>query len=264
MRALAVLLCYLFVSTGCTTGKTLLAMVQSTDRFKQHEDESRVHYEYGAEALSSIVVNKLEEAVNIVEQRQYSGFKYPVNVNVCASVDSFANYCVHESLSGCVLNKRLFISPKLEKTQQRVPGVIKHELSHLHMEQHMGMWSWVSDVPSWFREGLAVWVSDGAGAEMVSVATAIEALQNGQTFYPSDTGGVLFSESASTFGLEPHMFYRQSSLLVQYLYLLDAVAFERMLIALQMGKTFNEALATYYESDIQMIWKRFLMSIRVG
>ena len=264
MRLFILLLsCYIGI-TGCTTAKTMLAMIQPTDRFIQHTVEPRVHYESGAEVLALIVAENLDEAVTIVERRQYSDFKYPVIVNVCANIDSFVNYCVHESLSGCVLNKRLFISPKIENIQQRLPGLIKHELSHLHMEQSMGMWAWVSDVPSWFREGLAVWVSDGAGAEMVSVDSAIEALQNGRAFYPSDTGGVYFSESASTFGLEPHMFYRQSSLLVQYLYLLDTEAFERLLIALQRGKTFKEALATNYETGIQVIWERFLMSIRVG
>jgi hypothetical protein len=54
------------------------------------------------------------------------------------------------------------------RQRQRLPALLTHKLSHAHLGSWMsqlGFWR----LPQWFKEGLAVLVSGGGGAEGVSV-----------------------------------------------------------------------------------------------
>ena len=100
---------------------------------------------------------------------------------------------------------------------ERIPTLTTHELSHLHLIQQIGATKYVRNIPSWFAKGLAVFVSNGGGAENVSEKDAARAILNGACFHPDSTGNILFPKTASSYHLKPHMFYRQSSMFVQYI-----------------------------------------------
>jgi hypothetical protein len=115
---------------GCTAASYVSAMNKSTDQFLSSTTDPRVKYEPGAEAQAQIIAQALPAAIHTVEQAQYRRFVAPVNVYVCASIESFKAYTVNGGAGGLVLNKRLFISPKPENTAERLPSLLTHELSH--------------------------------------------------------------------------------------------------------------------------------------
>ena len=81
----------------------------------------------------------LPDAIASVERQQYRAFIQPVSVFVCATPERFASFGGPKSAGGFVLNGRLFISPKPQNTAERIPRLLTHELSHLQLEQQLGM-----------------------------------------------------------------------------------------------------------------------------
>jgi hypothetical protein len=81
------------------------------------------------------------------------------------------------------------LSPKLFRPQhQRLRAILTHELSHAHIQGWIGGRAYVS-LPKWLKEGLAVMVSGGGGAELVSEDEARAAIQRG-VIVINDTGSL--------------------------------------------------------------------------
>jgi hypothetical protein len=82
------------------------------------------------------------------------------------------------------------LSPKLFRPQhQRLRAILTHELSHAHIQGWIGGRAYVS-LPKWLKEGLAVMVSGGGGAELVSEDEARAAIQRGEMIVINDTGSL--------------------------------------------------------------------------
>nr|WP_189941636.1 hypothetical protein [Sulfuriferula thiophila] len=154
---------------------------------------------------------------------------------------------------------RLNLSPKLLATPDRTKGILIHELSHLNLQLQMGSLAWAR-VPSWFHEGLATFVSNGGGAETISVQDATVALLQGKRFNPDESQWAAFPKSASSYGLTPHMYYRQAALFVGFLHDSDPKAFQRLLHAIAAKITFSEAINLSYHENLASLWLRFLSS----
>jgi len=217
MRNLIIIFLAVLLS-GCSVTKHLVAMNKSTDDFKTLESDPRVKYESGAEFNAKVVADNLDSAIDIIQNNHYGVFKKPVVIYVTATIGSFTSFVVNSKAGATVLNERLFISPKKANTPERIPKLLVYELSHLYMEQYLGMWTWNSNVPSWFQEGLAVYASGGSGAENVTVSDAKKAIVAGKMFIPNESGNFLFKKTAHSFGLTPHMFYRQAGMFVSWLH----------------------------------------------
>ncbi len=155
MNQIIILIFVALSITSCTAAKAVVAMNKSTNQFIALEQDKRILYEKGAEKYAETVANKIDTAIQTVEQKQYKKFTKPVTIYICNSIESFTDYCVIRQASGCVLNERLFLSPKNFQANQQA---LTHELSHLHIEQHLGMFTWHSGYPAWFQEGLATYV----------------------------------------------------------------------------------------------------------
>lgn len=116
------------------------------------------------------------------------------------------------------------LSPSLfERESDRLPGILTHELSHLHLGQRLGHYTpWL---PVWFHEGLATHVAKGGGAEFASDLQARVAWEEGRQvdFSRLDVPGR--RHRAGEFGLNIHEFYRQSWRFVAYLEQRDPAAF---------------------------------------
>ncbi len=262
MRNLNYIRVVLFIITvtvldSCTAAKAMIAMHRSTDDFHALASDPRVRYEVGAEANARLLSAQLDQAIKIVEAKQYGPFVKPVTIYVPATTDRFRSFCLSAKAGGCVLNERLFISPKKKNTPARLPRLLTHELSHLHMEQKLGMWQWHSNIPSWFEEGLAVYVSNGGGAEGVTAAAAKKAIHSGKSFKPISTGSLLFAKTASYFGLKPHMFYRQAGLFVTWLHEQDDRQFRKLLLQIQGGATLGAAVKAAYGVSLENEWLKF-------
>jgi hypothetical protein len=245
-------------TSGCMAASAALAMARSTDQFRAYAADPRVRYEPGAEEQARRVAAVLPAALQAVERAQYRDFVAPVTIYVCASRRSFKAYGAPSGREGgFVLNKRLFIGPKSENTGERLPRLLTHELSHLHIEQQTGLLR-AARIPSWFSEGLAVYVAKGGGAETVTDDQARDALRHGRYFQPDAEGSVLFPKRAHDYGLTPHLFYREAALFVAFLAQRDPAAFRDLLLAVEDATPFTDAFHAAYRTDIADLWRSFL------
>jgi len=255
MRYNLVLMLFALLMTSCTAAKAVVAMNRSTSQFIALEQDKRVLYEQGAKEHAVIISNELDSAVNTVEQKQYKTFIKPVTIYICNSIESFTDYCLQSKASGCVINERLFLSPKAFQAKHQV---LTHELSHLHMEQQLGLFDWVSGYPVWFQEGLAVYVSNGEGANRVAPEEARKAMAKGKTFAPNLSGSLLFRKTAYSFDLKPNMFYRQAGMFVEYLHNIDEKKFKTFLLSIEAGENFEKSFLSAYGVSLSETWEQFI------
>ena len=217
-------------SDGC--GPTLRDIASGLwhrpDHLPAHPDNSQVHYQQGADDYARVVCAMLPSAIARVEAAQGRPFAQPVIVGVYATPEAYAAANGLGSLRpvGVTFAGRVVLSPQLYARQRRrLPGILTHELSHAHLQ------SWISAVayirlPNWFKEGLAVMVSEGGGAESVSEPEARAAIQRGEHFLVEETGslrtlvGVKFTQAPP--GDSPShvtlLAYRQAGMFVSYLH----------------------------------------------
>jgi len=219
-RTIIVLLAVIALVFGVAASPSLREVVvatRSTANFVMDRDDSRVFYEPGAESNARILAAALSDASTRVEESQYGTFAVPVRIYVCATLKSFERFTGNPRASGdTTMALKIFISPKPQNTPERLPLVLTHELSHLQLLQRLSVYQ-VSRLLTWFKEGLAVYVSGGGGAEDVIEAEAAQAIVKGQRLLPNDSHSVFSHDSASSFGLQAHMFYRQAGMFIGYL-----------------------------------------------
>ena len=175
--------------------------------FKRYRNDPRIFYEAGGETLASEIASFLDAKAKLIETRQYSPFSKPINVFILMSESSGKRYCASDRVRGCVINQRLYVTNRAKTTLQ---SLVQHELSHLHLEQKLGMLRYHSQIPAWFQEGLAVFVSNGAGAERVTFSNAIQAIKTEKSIQPNTRRSLLSPKRAAEFGLKNSMFYAQS------------------------------------------------------
>lgn len=242
---------------GCGLIRGGLAYFQSLDGFKELGD-SGVYYEDGARDIAVVVGETISYAISEVERKQHRPFKENISVYVCSSRESFSKYSgAPEIARGAVFNNKLFISPRAAETGT-VKGILVHELSHLQFHQYLGNRRYASNIPPWFQEGLAVYVSGGGGAEKVSYDMAKESVSSGHSLVPNDSGSILFPRTAYSFGLEPQMFYRQSSMFVGYLADSNPLEFKGFMELLFTDREFKAAFEEAFGKSINSVWKDFV------
>ena len=140
------------------------------DRMPALATNSQVHYQPGAEDFAHDVAALLPDAIVRVEAVHGRPFAHPVIVGVYATPEAYAaaNGLASTVPAGVTIFGRVNLSPKLFGPQrQRLRAILTHELSHAHLQ------GWIGDydtlyLPNWFKEGLAVMLSGGGGAELVS------------------------------------------------------------------------------------------------
>jgi len=232
-----------------------MAINKSTDHFKVSAQDSRVLYEEGAQTFASLVASELDAAVQAVESGQDQAFSKPIAIYICASKESFVGYCVNSKASGCVSNARLFLAPS---SFEKDSSVLTHELSHLHMAMRLDSLFWYLKAPVWFHEGLAVYVSKGEGTGDVNTAEASASIVSGETFVPNTSVNILFRKYASTYNLEPHMFYRQAGMFVEFMHDIDEEKFKTFILAVEDGKAFETAFTDAFQQPIDKLWDEFV------
>jgi len=260
----SLLLLLLMSISGCGLIRTGIASLKSTSNFHPLASDKRILAEPGAEDLAKLVAAYLPDAIKSVEKQQYRSFAKPVEVYVCASEDSFAAHTgISKQVRG-VLTTKVFLSGRLMRPEFRetTKAILTHELSHLHLQQRLGVYGYNAKLPAWFQEGLAVLVSGGGGAETVSDDNAGRAIVQGMRFTPETKGSFFFHKSAKSYGLEPHMFYRQASLFVGYLRDLSDVRFGLFILAIEDGKDFEKAFRSIYDMNIHEAWEDFVIELR--
>jgi hypothetical protein len=262
--ALGILLFLAVDLTGCGLLRTGIASLKSTSDFHPLETDNRVFAESGAEGLAGQVAGYLPDAIRTVEKEQYRDFTKQVTVYVCASEDSFA---VHTGLSkhvrGALITK-VFLSGRLKDPEfnETLKAILTHELSHLHLQQQLGVYNYNTNIPAWFQEGLAVLVSNGGGAETVSEAAAVKTILEGRHFTPEAHGSFFLHKSGSSYGLEPHLFYRQAELFVRHLKRMSEFKFGLFMLAIEDGGDFDSSFRAIYGMSIHDMWQVFIEQLK--
>ncbi len=247
--------------TGCGLVRGGLAYFQSLDGFKELED-SGIYYEAGTKDIAVMVKQDIPGAISKVERKQFRPFKERVTVYICASKESFSKYSGASKMArGATFNKKIFVAPRASQTGT-LKSILVHEMSHLQFNQYLGTRRYASNIPSWFQEGLAVNVSDSGGAEKVSYDVAKESILSGHSYAPNDSGSLFFPRTAYSFGLKPHMFYRQSSIFVRYLSDSYPSEFKNFLTILFAGNEFKTAFKKAFGKSINSAWEDFLGKIK--
>jgi hypothetical protein len=247
------------------------------DRLPTLLDDNRVHYQSGAEDFARDVAALLPDAITRIETSHGRRFEHPVTVGVYATLEAYAaaNGLGSDVPVGVTFAGRVNLSPKLFWPQRaRLPAILTHELSHAHIA------GWIGNaylrLPNWFKEGLAVMVSEGGGAELVSEEEARAAIQRGEQIVIDDTGSlqdlpgeIRFErapassyaaiQGAKTASWYPVVLaYRQAGMFVNFLRELDRSAFDRMMSAILDGRPFAEAVDIGYKDDIRPLWQQFI------
>jgi hypothetical protein len=239
----------------------------SPDRLAASPENPQVHYERGGAEYAHAVAALLPGAIARVEAVQGRPFARPVTVGVYVSREAFAagNGLGHSRAAGVTFFGHVTLSPILFSAQrQRLPAILTHEMSHAHLQ------SWVSalayiHLPNWFKEGLAVMVSGGGGAEFVSEIEARDAIRHGDRIAIDSEGswrnltGIKFENPSETpNGSRIMMGYRQAGLFVTFLHDRDAAGFTRMMTAVLDGRPFGAAVMAGYGRDLLTLWADFL------
>jgi len=230
-------------------------------------EDHRVHYETGGSEYARTVAGLLPAALARVEAVHGRPFRHPVTVGVYITPEAFvaANGMGDPRSVGMTFLGRVMLSPALfSRQRQRLPALLTHELSHAHLGSwisQLGVWR----LPQWFKEGLAVMVSGGGGAEGVSESQARDAIRRGDHVALA-TSNSLLNLGVIRYAQSPEipdtsfrtlMAYRQAGMFVTFLHDTDPAGFARMLNAILDDRSFAEAVATGYGTDLQALWLRF-------
>jgi hypothetical protein len=230
-------------------------------------DNTQVHYQPGAEAFARDAAALLPDAITRVEAVQGRRFAQPVTVGVYATPEAYAaaNGLGSTVPIGVTFFGRVNLSPKLFRPQhQRLPAILTHELSHAHIQGWIGVSAYIR-LPNWFKEGLAVMVSGGGGAELVSEAEARAAIQRGEEIVIDDSGSLrhvaevrLEEQPANRPPWYPVVLaYREAGMFVNYLREKDRPAFDRMITAILDRRPFAEAVSLGYHVEVRALWHEF-------
>jgi hypothetical protein len=238
------------------------------DRLPCLPENSQVHFEPGADDYAHDVSALLPAAIARVEAAQGRPFAHPVTLGVYATPEAYvaANGQGTAQFVGVTAFGRVYLSPVLNWPQhRRLRAILTHELSHAHIQ------GWISanrflHLPPWFKEGLAVMVSGGGGAEFVSEEEARAAIDRGECIAIVDAGSLSTFEvryERAPQGTPSHltvMAYRQAGMFVTYLHDSDTPGFARMMNAILDGRSFAEAVAAGYQQDVHSLWQKFVQA----
>jgi hypothetical protein len=276
---------YLIAKTIAATAITLMPLVgvsaataptvrhlasgvwNSPDRLAASPENPQVRYERGGTEYAHAVAALLPATIARVESVHGRAFARPVTVGVYVSQEAFAtgNGLGHSRAAGVTFFGHVTLSPILFSAQrQRLRAILTHEMSHAHLQGWISAMAYIQ-LPNWFKEGLAVMVSGGGGAEFVSEIEARDAIRRGDRIVIDSEGswrnltGIKFENPSETpNGSRIMMGYRQAGLFVTFLHDRDGVGFARMMGAVLDGRQFGAAVMAGYGRDLRMLWVDFL------
>lgn len=243
---------------GCAMLVSHPSALQSMQGFVPLPEDARVMVEraaleQGGREYALRVASVLNEAIATVSQAHYLDFAETPKVFVCATEACFKQYVMTPGLSAAVVpDNRLVLSPNLNgREHSRLKPLLIHELSHVHLGQRVGHYH--HTMPVWFHEGWASLTAGGGGAEYATDEQAIEAARQGKMINLSLRDTPDLRHKAKSFGLNIHVFYRQSMLLVDALKRHDPARFKQLVLALQDGTDFVIAFWDVYGAGADQV-----------
>jgi hypothetical protein len=226
------------------------------------KNDSRILIEQGCQANGQKIADKLDSVILAVQGFFQSPFLKPVYITLCSSEKSHMQHCGDVKNSRGMMNwGRIFIAPAAFESNAEIPILI-HELVHLHIYQNIGIFKFYGDVPLWFSEGIAVMISQGAGAEDYSDSEAVAWIKEGKCFTPIRHGNLLNPSGENDSQLPWDMFYRQAYLFVSYLEKTKSLAFKLFLSDIEKKMNFQKAFVKNFNNDVTEEFINFKRSLR--
>jgi len=135
--------CVLLAGLGVFSNPALCGRFKSTSSFTLLPGCSRDYYQvfYEGESLEGAqrIAALLPEATAAIMENQYRPFKRPVRIYVCRSKSSCYSYIGSMDGTAATDRERIFTSPRLFSEAKPIAKILKHELSHVHLHQQMGL-----------------------------------------------------------------------------------------------------------------------------
>lgn len=250
--------------------KAVRAKFKSTDHFLSLAKDPRVRYEKNAEDNAAAVQEILDQSQKNVETALHAQFKKPVYVHVCASQQSFNEYVfLSKTVKGAVYWEKLFLSPAAFTQDRRFLGELTtHELTHYLFNTHLGEKAHVENVPLWFREGIAVYVANGAaGYTKDSSVYTLISYEESETFLSGDVDYWFVSKNpadAVKNGRANWLLYRVGAMLVHYMHDSQPAHFDKLIRLTLSGTEFDQAVQLAYGKNIELIRKQFAEYLAAG
>ncbi|MBI9090394.1 MAG: hypothetical protein JEZ12_14355 [Desulfobacterium sp.] len=248
----------LFMSiAGCGLMESRIARL--TTDFKVLPSDNRILYESGAEVLAHEAARHLPAALENVALKQYGTFKEPITVYAFASTESFSKFSgISKKAMGASVGSDVYLSGMLSTMPEKVYGMIGHELSHVQFSQTLGIINFNRTLPRWFREGLAIYVSDGGGAPRNFEKETLEKFIQKKHFLPVSKGALFNRSLKTTDAIGPRMFYSQSGMFVGYMAKSNPLLFKMFVTKLQSGNGFKSSFFETYGIDVDEMLNNYI------
>ncbi|OAI51656.1 hypothetical protein AYO47_06945 [Planctomyces sp. SCGC AG-212-M04] len=225
--------------------------------FARVDSAPDVRYQPGQEDRAKAVAGMMDDSVQRIESVFDTKLTRPV-VYCLRTEGEYGTYTAAAGSRGsCTVLGEVCLSPKIQGNDAELRGILVHEMTHATVLQRIGPWKHLRKVPAWFDEGLAVYVSNGGGAEKVSEAEAREAILAGKHFDPERTGKAY----ADVFGLSAHMFYRQAGMFIGHLIKETPAFVPSILTELERGLAFPDAFERAAGQPLPAAWAEFEASL---
>jgi len=253
-------LVFLFMG-GCSLIESRVA--RWTTDFNVLPSDSRILYEDGAEKVANEVSRNLNNAMKAVESRQFGKFIESVKVYAFASPESFSNFSgISDKARGASVDNEIYLSGLMLELPDEVYGMVGHELSHVQLSQTLGVISFNRTIPRWFREGLAIYVSDGGGAPRNYEKETTDMFIQGKHFIPEVEGSLINRSFKTTEPIGPRMFYSQSGIFVKYLANTYPEKFKNFLLNIQKRKQFEENFKESFGKSVADIFQSYIKTLK--
>jgi len=264
-RLFALMLASMFLVgiSGCSNLDFLTASFISTESFLESSENPDVRYKGDNREYSNQVGLVAPELIAMVENRTGVRFMQTPVIYICDTRKCMKDYTGHDFEPRASSNKRgVFLSAKLTGKIDETRYILPHELTHVLSVENINS-VFQSVPPAWFDEGLATFIAEGAGAEKVSEEQAIESIQDGKYFIPNGDGKMFSRMYGNKWGLEPHMFYRQSMMFVEYLHDKNPETFWMFVRGVFYGKKkFSKLFLEFYGAEPSIVWKEYRATLR--
>lgn len=224
---------------------------------------NRVYVENNSdEQFGRDLQNVLPRLIDSVEKKELHKFIELPDIYVCSTNKSFCKYAgsKYPGPRARVTPKGLFISPRL-KGSKNWNEIVYHELSHVVLLQYTGTYRYIN-IPVWFHEGLATYISNGGGSGDITDSAATLEILKGNHFYPAANENILFPKSFTNDKIPPWMHYRQSMLFVEFIKEGKEKEFENLLNAIFRKNSFSKSIEVSYGVTLSVLWNGFLEKLR--
>jgi len=268
---IALAACAALLAAGC--GPVSAALHDPHDLPALAQD-ARVHYEATAKGYAEALAKLLPGAMARVEAEQGGPLAKPFVVAAYLDDDAYAagNGLGSPKPRGVTYFDRVAMSPTLWREEpEYLEADLVHELSHEHLWGHLSAVDYFQ-IPVWFVEGLAVTVSNGGGAQRVSIEEAEREIAEGHVIETPDVAYFF-----GNLGLKPpprvenedqrlrvHMAYRQAGQFVSFLRAQNRQGFKSLLDRLTTGERFKPAFEASFGTSVEAMRERFLTAARAS